>query len=98
MSNLLGGEIQLRSKVGEGSTFTLFLPQHYAGPARVVAKIAPGQIEPRPEHPARVRVEDSGPEINDDRASIRPGDAALLIIEDDPHYARLMLISRATRV
>jgi len=92
LSNLLGGEIQLRSKVGEGSTFTLYLPQTYAGPARLPAKAATDErTEPRDDLGALQRSEETSPPPVDDRAHLTPEDAILLIVEDDPHYSRILM-------
>jgi HAMP domain-containing protein/CheY-like chemotaxis protein len=92
LSNLLGGEIQLRSKAGEGSTFTLYIPQTYAGPARVLAKAATeARTEPRTDLNHLHRSEETLPQPLDDRANLSPGDAVLLIVEDDPHYSRILM-------
>jgi HAMP domain-containing protein/CheY-like chemotaxis protein/signal transduction histidine kinase len=90
LANLLCGEIQLRSVPGRGSTFTLFLPQTYTGPsvmpARDMIESSAALDPPAKRHPERV-VE----QIPDDRDTIKDGDCVLLIIEDDPHYARIMI-------
>ncbi|HUC85155.1 MAG TPA: response regulator, partial [Candidatus Acidoferrales bacterium] len=83
LASLLGGEIRLISSPGEGSTFTLYLPAVYPGGVAAVSRplSAAPIILPAP------REEN----IPDDRNSIQPGDPVLLIVEDDPHYARVLV-------
>src|SRR5437588_3370000 len=90
LANLLGGEIQLRSTPGKGSTFTLYLPLKYVGPSTAVrvAPDAPALVEKNNEY---VMPERAAEQIPDDRLDIIPGDSILLIVEDDPHYARVIM-------
>jgi HAMP domain-containing protein/CheY-like chemotaxis protein/signal transduction histidine kinase len=92
LSNLLGGEIQLRSTPGRGSTFTLYLPAKYEGPTARPAAEAPRRVPQAPAIlPPIAAPERVGEQIVDDRLDIEPGDTILLIVEDDPHYARVIM-------
>jgi len=88
IARLLGGELQVRSKPGQGSIFTLYIPlESVADPAATV----PG---------AMARYDNSGAvipsalptgfAINDDRDELGK-DPFVLIVEDDPTFASILL-------
>ena len=97
LASLLGGEIQLRSTPDVGSTFTLYLPLRYSGPltpfqSRDTDHHEAGGTRRQPRRNLAVQMVDRVPDhLPDDREKIEPGDMSLLIVEDDPHYARVLV-------
>jgi HAMP domain-containing protein/CheY-like chemotaxis protein/putative methionine-R-sulfoxide reductase with GAF domain len=91
LASLLGGEIHLRSAPGKGSTFVLYLPLKYSGPTVAPRTPSPSPFSTAPALQAAATQERVIEQLPDDRLNLEPGDTILLIVEDDPHYARVLI-------
>jgi HAMP domain-containing protein/CheY-like chemotaxis protein len=91
IATLLGGELRLaHSAPGEGSTFVLFVPQNYVGS---VDKPRPAAL-PAPHAPTRSvrhRPDRAPVEVVDDRHNLGTSDKLLLVVEDDPDFANIIV-------
>jgi len=92
LANLLGGEIQLESEKGKGSIFTLYLPVKLETPKKLITPASNITRESVADLRTGKTSQHATPEkIPDDRETLNKEEKSILIIEDDPNFAKLVL-------
>ncbi|MCP4715441.1 MAG: response regulator [Deltaproteobacteria bacterium] len=86
---LMGGEIQLDSREGHGSTFTIFLPQEAVGGTSTLKERLPDSSAAKVSAAGMLDSAYSR-SIPDDRERLDKNDKVVLMIEDDMQFAKVL--------